>query len=135
MWWAVGGGWWAVAGSVAAFGLAMLGGGILLGGFAWTLISWELRLLPWWGALPALVLTLVGWLFVGSSIAAAHQAEAEDGAGGSSDVLSGQLPTSVPRGAKGEVARVLGSSDYFKVLELDPDSATDEQASPPKPCR
>lgn len=127
MWWAVGGGWWGVMGSVAALGFAMLGGGVLLGGVTWFLISWQLRLLSWWLSVPAMLITTVGWLFLSSAISSAQQAAGGEESAGEDAVMPGRLSTVVPRGATGEVARVLSCPDFFQVLELDSETCTDDQ--------
>lgn len=121
MWWASGGGWWAIAGTVVSFVLGIFGTGLFVGSIAWVLICWELRFLSWWLSIPAILVTMVGWVFLCSAIVAAAQEEEE----AKSDA-PGQLSTDIPKGAEGEVARVLSCSNYFQVLELD-ETCTDDQ--------
>ena len=125
MWWASGGGWWAIAGTVVSFILGIVGTGIFVGTITWVLICWELRFLSWWLSIPAILVTMVGWVFLCSLMVAAAQEDEES----NSEAPAGQLSTEVPIGAEGEVARVLGCSNYFQVLELD-ETCADDQVRP-----
>jgi hypothetical protein len=118
-WWLTGGGWWgSVVGTTATFLMAVLvGGGLLPALLVWTLMAWSWKFVgAWWLRYPLCVALLAGWFFLVAILGFDFSQSASEAV----------LGTDVPAGATGEVARVLGCSDYYSVLEIprDADAST-----------
>ena len=115
-WWLCGGGWWNAFGTIATFLMAILAGGFLPAMAGWTLLSWTWRFVGiWWICLPLTAVIGVGWFLLVLLMVYAEQEQ-------SVPDNETSLSTEVPKGAAGEVARVLGCSNYYEVLELEKDA-------------
>ncbi len=120
-WWLLGGRMWALLGSALAVGTLMLLGAVpyWLAITAWTLLRGACSFTSWWLRIPACLVVFAAWAFGFllwlHALAAAARAE-----------VPGELPSEVPAGAEGEVARILGCRNYYTVLELD--NTADEEA-------
>ena len=116
-WWLTGGGWWgSVVGTAATFLMAVLvGGGLLPALLVWTLMAWSWKFVGvWWLRYPLCAALLAGWFFLVAILGFDFSQSASEAV----------LNTDVPAGATGEVARVLGCSDYYSVLEIPRDADT-----------
>ena len=120
LFWMCGGGGYSLAGGALALFSIVTG----ISNFwtflaAWFVFGWAHYFLPWYLWVPIGVVTLVAWLLFGTA------GSGGDGYGGppptGPPMTDGEvlLSTDVPKGAEGEIARVLACDDYFKVLQLE----------------